>query len=129
MNLFTTVDPRPIHFMGIAGAGMSGLGPLAKAQGVAITGCDNDPTGAADLAAMGVEIWRGHDPGHVAGARALVVTAAVPGDHPELTRARALRVPVVRRADALRPAGAGGKGGAAAGRAGHDAPPVGVTGT
>src|SRR5712691_8018240 len=58
MNLFTTVDPRPIHFMGIAGAGMSGLALLAKEQGVAITGCDNDPTGAADLAANGVEIWR-----------------------------------------------------------------------
>src|SRR5438874_957920 len=108
MNLFTTVDPRPIHFVGIAGAGMSGLGLLAKAQGVAITGCDNDPTGAADLAAMGVEIWRGHDPGHVPGARALVVTAAVSGDHPELTRARALGVPVVRRADALSQAVAGG---------------------
>src|SRR5438552_4557408 len=104
--------------MGIAGAGMSGLGLLAKAQGVAITGCDNDPTGAADLAAMGVEIWRGHDPGHVAGARALVVTAAVPGDHPELTRARALGVPVVRRAYALSPAGARGTVGARAGQHG-----------
>src|SRR5437763_2219769 len=119
MTLFTTVDPRPIHFMGIAGAGMSGLGLLAKAQGVAITGCDNDPTGAADLAAMGVEIWRGHDPGHVAGARALVVTAAVPGDHPELTRARALGVPVVRRAVGLSPAVAGGTGGAAGGTDGE----------
>src|SRR5881296_1465980 len=108
MTLFTTVDPRPIHFMGIAGAGMSGLALLAKEQAVAITGCDNDPTGAADLAANGVEIWRGHDPGHVAGARAVVVTAAVPGDHPELERARALGVPVVRRADALGQAVAGG---------------------
>src|SRR3989442_4726546 len=97
MNLFTTVDPRPIHFMGIAGAGMSGLALLAKEQGVAITGCDNDPTGAADLAANGVEIWRGHDPGHVAGGRAGVGTAAGPGDHPELERARALRGPAVRR--------------------------------
>src|SRR5207253_1776399 len=70
MTLFTTVDPRPIHFMGIAGAGMSGLALLAKEQAVAITGCDNDPTGAADLAANGVEIWRGHRPGHRAGARA-----------------------------------------------------------
>src|SRR5437762_13337551 len=94
MTLFTTVDPRPIHFMGIAGAGMSGLALLAKEQAVAITGCDNDPTGAADLAAMGVEIWRGHDPGDVAGARALGVTAAVPGGHPGLTRARAPWVPV-----------------------------------
>src|SRR5205814_4324583 len=101
MTLFTTVDPHPIHFMGIAGAGMSGLALLAKAQGVPITGCDNDPTGAADLAAVGVEIWRGHGAGHVAGARAVVVTAAVAGDHTELERARALGVPVIRRADAL----------------------------
>jgi len=108
MTLFTTVDPRPIHFMGIAGAGMSGLALLAKEQGAAITGCDSDPSGAADLAAIGVEIWRGHDPGHVAGSRALVVTAAVPGEHPELKRARALGVPVVRRADALSQAVAGG---------------------
>src|SRR2546425_183369 len=59
MTLFATVDPRPIHFMGIAGAGMSGLALLARQQGAAITGCDNDPSGAADLAALGVEIWRG----------------------------------------------------------------------
>ena len=127
MTLFTTVDPRPIHFMGIAGAGMSGLALLAKEQGVAITGCDNDPTGAADLAATGVEIWRGHDPGHVAGARALVVTAAVPGDHPELKRARALGVPVVRRADALSQAVAGGTVVAVAGTHGKTTTTVMVT--
>src|SRR5216110_2686669 len=108
MNLFAMADPRPIHFMGIAGAGMSGLALLARQQGVAVTGCDTDPSGAADLAALGVEIWRGHDPEHVAGARALVVTAAVAGDHPELERARALGVPVVRRAEALGQAVAGG---------------------
>src|SRR5881296_2771986 len=108
MTLFARVDPRPIHFMGIAGAGMSGLALLARQQGISITGCDNDHSGAADLAAKGVEIWRGHDPEHVVGARAVVVTAAVPGDHPELERARALGVPVVRRADALGQAVAGG---------------------
>src|SRR6266436_2662024 len=127
MTLFTTVDPRPIHFMGIAGAGMSGLALLAKEQGVPITGCDSDPTGAADLAAIGVEIWRGHDPGHVAGARALVVTAAVPGDHPELKRARALGVPVVRRADALSQAVAGGTVVAVAGTHGKTTTTVMVT--
>src|SRR5437667_180307 len=127
MTLFTTVDPRPIHFMGIAGAGMSGLALLAKEQAVAITGCDNDPAGAADLAANGVEIWRGHDPGHVAGARAVVVTAAVPGDHPELKRARALGVPVVRRADALSQAVAGGTVVAVAGTHGKTTTTVMVT--
>src|SRR5438046_5236055 len=108
MNLFATVEPRHIHFMGIAGAGMSGLALLAKQQGVAITGCDSERSGAGDLAALGVEMWRGHDPGHLASARALVVTAAVAGDHPELERARALGIPVVRRADALGQAVAGG---------------------
>src|SRR5204862_3535433 len=108
MNLFAMADPRPIHFMGIAGAGMSGLALLARQQGVPITGCDTDPSGAADLAALGVEIWRGHDPEHVAGARAVVVTAAVAGDPPGLGRARARGVPVVRRARAPRPGRAGG---------------------
>src|SRR5204862_4627109 len=97
MNLFAMADPRPIHFMGIAGAGMSGLALLARQQGVAVTGCDTDPSGAADLAALGVEIWRGDDPEHVAGARALVVTAAGAGDHPGRERGRALGGTEVRR--------------------------------
>jgi len=127
MNLFTTVDPRPIHFMGIAGAGMSGLALLARQHAVKVTGCDHDPSGAADLAALGVEIWRGHDPEHVAGARALVVTAAVPPDHPELERARALGIPVVRRADALGQAVAGGTVVAVAGTHGKTTTTVMVT--
>src|SRR5438270_5220545 len=110
MNLFATVDPRPIHFMGIAGAGMSGLALLARQQGLTITGCDNDPSGAADLAALGVGIWRGDDPGHVVGARAVLGTAAVPGDPPKPGRARAPGAPVGRRADALSHDGAGGTG-------------------
>src|SRR5438445_667703 len=108
MTLFAPGDPRPIHFMGIGGAGMSALALLAKQQGVAITGCDTDPSGAADLAALGVRIWRGHDPGHLDGARAVVVTAAVAQEQPELERARALGIPVVRRADALGQVVAGG---------------------
>src|SRR5947208_5681087 len=98
MNLFAMADPRPIHFMGIAGAGMSGLALLARQQGVAITGCDTDPSGAADLAALGVEIWRGPAPEHVAGGPAPVVTAAVARDHPALEVARAGGGPVVQRA-------------------------------
>jgi UDP-N-acetylmuramate--alanine ligase len=80
---------------------MSALALIARHLGVTITGCDNDPSGAADLAALGVQVRRGHEPGHVEGARAVVVTAAVPPNHPELERARALAIPVVRRADAL----------------------------
>jgi UDP-N-acetylmuramate--alanine ligase len=94
-------DSRPVHFMGIAGAGMSALALLAKLRGVSITGCDNDTSGATDLEALGVPLWQGHDPAHVEAARAVVVTAAVPTDHPELARARARGLAVLRRADAL----------------------------
>src|SRR6266576_2691442 len=127
MNLFAMADPRPIHFMGIAGAGMSGLASLARQQGVTITGCDTDPSGAADLAASGVEVWQGHDPRHLEGVQAVVVTAAVSQDHPELKRARELRIPVIRRADALGQAVAGGLVVAVAGTHGKTTTTVMVT--
>src|SRR6266487_1939535 len=116
MTLFRTGDPRPIHLMGIAGAGMSALALIARHRGVAITGCDSDTsgTGVDDLTALGIPVWKGHDPSHVEGARAVVVTAAVPRDHPELLKARALGLPVVRRADALGELVAGGKEGVVA---------------
>ena len=101
MDLFNPADRRPVHFMGIAGAGMSALALIACRRGVVVTGCDADPSGAADLGALGVAVHEGHDPAHLEGARALVVTAAVPADHPELRRARALNLPVVPRKVAL----------------------------
>jgi UDP-N-acetylmuramate--alanine ligase len=113
--------------MGIAGAGMSALALIARHLGVAITGCDTDPSGAADLAALGVEVRRGHDPSHVAGARTVVVTAAVNREHPELERARALGIPVVRRADALGQVVAGGTVVAIAGTHGKTTTTVMVT--
>ena len=51
----------------------------------------------------------GHDPSHVEGARAVVVTSALPKNHPELQRARDLGIPVVRRAEALGEAVSGGE--------------------
>ncbi|HEX5632796.1 MAG TPA: Mur ligase family protein, partial [Gemmatimonadales bacterium] len=101
MNLFASADPRPVHFVGIGGAGMSALALLARRRGVIVSGCDTDPSGAADLVAHGVPIQTGHDPRHVEGARAIVVTAAVPPTHPELAAAHALGIPVVPRKQAL----------------------------
>ncbi|MGH7613032.1 MAG: UDP-N-acetylmuramate--L-alanine ligase [Gemmatimonadales bacterium] len=108
MTLFAPGDSRPVHFMGIAGAGMSALALLARRRGWPVSGCDNDTSGAADLEALGVPVWQGHDPAHVDQARAVVVTAAVPAGHPELARALARGLPVVRRADALGEVVAGG---------------------
>jgi UDP-N-acetylmuramate--alanine ligase len=92
----------PVHFMGVGGAGMCALAELLARKGVAVTGCDAKRTQAvADLERHGVTVWTGHGAEHAEGAAALVVTSAVPADHPELVRARALGVPVVKRAAAL----------------------------
>ena len=98
--LLDSTDARPIHFVGIAGAGMSALAELFLRRGVAITGCDAHPETASDLRRLGVSVTD-HDPSHVDSARALVVTSAMPKDHPELVRARELGIPVIRRAEAL----------------------------
>ena len=100
MPLLDSADPRPVHFVGIAGAGMSALAELFVRRGVKVTGCDANPTGVDDLRRLGIDVGT-HDPAHVAGVRALVVTSAMPKDHPELLRARERNVPVVRRAEAL----------------------------
>ena len=101
MPLLDPADPRPIHLVGIAGAGMSALAELFLLRGAQVTGCDAHPENARDLVARGVDVRAGHSAGHVAGARALVVTSAMPREHPELRRARELGVPVIRRAEAL----------------------------
>ncbi|HEU6450751.1 MAG TPA: UDP-N-acetylmuramate--L-alanine ligase [Gemmatimonadaceae bacterium] len=101
MSLFAPSDPRPVHFMGAAGAGMSALAELLARRGVRVTGCDANPATVADLERSGIDVARGHDPAHVEGARAVVVTSAVPRDHPELQAAREKGIPVIRRAEAL----------------------------
>lgn len=99
--LFDPADPRPVHFVGIGGAGMSALALAALRRGVTVSGCDADDTAFADLQAAGATVSLGHSAEHVAGARAVVVTAAVRPDHPELAAARAAGIPVVPRKEAL----------------------------
>src|SRR5512141_648752 len=101
MDLFDPADSRPVHFMGIGGAGMSALALVARRRGVAVSGCDPDISGTLDVVQLGAMVQQGHDPSHVDGARAVVVTAAVSPDHPELARARALGIPVIPRKNAL----------------------------
>jgi UDP-N-acetylmuramate--alanine ligase len=108
MPLLDPSDPRPIHFQGIGGAGMSALAELCQRRGAVVTGCDQNPAGAADLVALGIRVHPGHDASHLEGHRALVVSSAIPKDHPEVRRAHALGLPVIRRAEALAEATAGG---------------------
>jgi UDP-N-acetylmuramate--alanine ligase len=99
--LFDPNDPRPIHFLGIGGAGMSALALAARRRGVTVTGCDVDDTAFPDLRAAGATVELGIDTAHLDGARAVVATAAAPLDHPELQAARAAGIPIVFRKQAL----------------------------
>ncbi len=100
-------DSRPVHFIGIAGAGMSGLAELLARRGVRITGTDANPAGAPDLAALGIRVFA-PNADLVQHARAVVYSSAIPASHPEMVAARALGIPVVRRAEALAEAVGGG---------------------
>lgn len=107
---------RPVHFMGVGGAGMYPLAELVLRSGGRISGCDvKESPALRRLEALGATTSVGHDPDHVVGAGAVVVTAAVPSDHPELEAARAAGIPVMKRAEAL---GAWVSGGTVVGIAG-----------
>ncbi len=101
LQLFSAPDSRPVHFVGIAGAGMSALAELFVRRGLTVTGSDMSPAGNPDLEALGVIVHRGHDASFVVGARAVVASSAIPSDHVEIAAARTLGLPVIRRAEAL----------------------------
>jgi len=92
----------PIHFMGISGSGMSALAEMVLRAGGRVTGCDTNPGDVGEqLRELGAEVVDRHDPAHVLTAAAVVATAAVPQDHPELAAARRRGIPVMKRAQAL----------------------------
>ncbi|MBB4638558.1 UDP-N-acetylmuramate--L-alanine ligase [Longimicrobium terrae] len=101
-DLVELAKQGPIHFMGIGGAGMSPLAEMALLAGARVTGCDSSPGPATQrLEERGAVVYQGHDASHAADCAALVMTAAVPDDHPELAAARARGIPVLKRAEAL----------------------------
>jgi UDP-N-acetylmuramate--alanine ligase len=90
---------RHIHFVGIGGAGMSGIAEVLLNQGYQISGSDLAASSATRrLVAMGAEVFIGHDARHVLGADAIVTSTAVTPDNPEVVAAHAKLVPVVPRA-------------------------------
>lgn len=102
-----TSDTRPVHFIGIAGAGMSALAELLKRRGVNVQGTDSNPHAAPDLEKLGILV-SAHDASLVSEARAVVYSSAIPSAHPEMEAARSLGLPLVRRAEALAQAVSGG---------------------
>jgi UDP-N-acetylmuramate--alanine ligase len=90
---------KHIHFVGVGGAGMSGIAEILHNLGYRVSGSDaSDSTTVQRLADLGIAVRIGHDAAHIAGAEAVVTSTAVRPDNPEVTAARARRIPVVPRA-------------------------------
>src|SRR5215216_7632071 len=89
----TTKSPvfqgRRLHFIGIGGAGMSGLALVARALGAEVSGSDRAESPYCErLRAAGIEPVIGHDAANVPDGAEVVVSTAIPEDNPELARAR-----------------------------------------
>ena len=90
---------KRVHFVGIGGAGMSGIAEVLATQGYQVSGSDLAASAVTRrLEGLGVRIAIGHDARHVEGADAIVVSTAVAPDNPEIAAARERGVPIVPRA-------------------------------
>jgi UDP-N-acetylmuramate--alanine ligase len=88
-----------IHFVGIGGAGMSGIAEVLLNLGYQVSGSDGASNAATQrLAGMGATVYLGHAAEHVQNADVLVISSAIKEDNPEVVAARERRIPVVARA-------------------------------
>jgi len=98
-------DLRRIHFVGIGGAGMSGIAEILRAYEQAdleVSGCDQAFSEATDhLRRMGIDVVQGHSPDHLEGVELVVISSAVSEENEEVREARRRGIPVVRRAEIL----------------------------
>ena len=90
---------RHIHFVGIGGAGMSGIAEVLANLGYQVSGSDlSESAVTRRLSGLGVKVSISHKAQHVNGADAVVVSSAVHAENPEVAAARDKRIPVVPRA-------------------------------
>ncbi len=93
---------RRVHFVGIGGAGMSGIAEVLVNQGFDVSGSDlAENRTTRHLQELGATIFKGHDAANVEGSDVLVVSTAISEGNPEVAAARESRVPVVPRAEML----------------------------
>ena len=112
----TDVDLGRVHFVGIGGAGMSGIARVLLARGTTVSGSDaKDSRTTTALRALGATVHLGHDAAHVADTDTVVVSTAIRQDNPELVAARENGLRVLLRAEALAALMSGRRGVAVAG--------------
>ncbi|NMF87491.1 UDP-N-acetylmuramate--L-alanine ligase [Aromatoleum petrolei] len=93
---------KHIHFVGIGGAGMSGIAEVLVNLGYTVSGSDLGENAATRrLRALGAQVVSGHAAENVVKADAVVISTAVRNDNPEVMAARARHIPVVPRAQML----------------------------
>jgi UDP-N-acetylmuramate--alanine ligase len=93
---------QQVHFVGIGGAGMSGIAEVLLTLGYQVTGSDARRNEAVErLERLGAKLFTGHAAGHVEGAQVVVYSSAVARDNPELQAARQRGIPVIPRAEML----------------------------
>ena len=90
---------QQIHFVGIGGAGMSGIAEVLLNLGYQVSGSDlSEGISTKRLRELGAVIYIGHDAKNIGTAEAVVISTAVAGNNPEVLAARAAKVPVIQRA-------------------------------
>jgi UDP-N-acetylmuramate--alanine ligase len=90
---------QQVHFIGIGGAGMSGIAKVLLHMGYRISGSDLVLSPVTDqLADLGIRLFEGHHDAHIAGADVVVVSSAIENKNPELQAARQQGIPIVPRA-------------------------------
>jgi UDP-N-acetylmuramate--alanine ligase len=93
---------KRIHFVGIGGIGMSGIAELLHNQGIEISGSDMKKSDVTKhLEEIGIKVVEGHDPNLIRDVDVVVKSSAVHDDNPEIQAAKALKIPVIRRAEML----------------------------
>ena len=93
---------KRIHFVGIGGAGMSGIAEVLLNLGYEVTGSDISVNPVTKrLMSMGAKIFQGHAATHVQGAGVVVTSSAVKQDNPEVIAAHEQRIPIIPRAEML----------------------------
>ena len=98
----TSWSGKRLHFIGIGGAGMSGLARIALSHAISVSGSDaKDSTVLSALAALGAEVNPAHLASQVDGADFVIYSTAISQNNVELVRARELSLPILTRAQAL----------------------------
>ncbi len=93
---------RKIHFVGIGGSGMSPIAEILFSKGFEITGSDmNESEYLNRIKSKGIPVFMGHDADNIGDAQAVVYSAAVKADNPELVAAKQKNIPIIERSKML----------------------------